>query len=73
MEVIKMDEIKEEVDTYFGAWVTTSILGIGMLIAELLFGKYIPAWAVLIIALGHHIMWRNYVKQHANQSNHQNA
>ena len=67
-----MDDLKETVDTYFGAWTNLSIVGIGMLIAEL-FGEYFPAWGVLIISLAHHIMWRKYVRKHADQSHNQDA
>lgn len=68
-----MDDLKETVDTYFGAWITASTIGIGMLMAELLLGTYIPAWAVLVLALGYYITWRNYMRKHANQSHNQNA
>ena len=67
-----MDDLNENIDIYFGAWITTSIIGVGMLIAEL-FGEYIPAWYVLVIALVYHIIWKNYVRKHADQSHNQDA
>jgi len=66
-------ELIEDYSSYFGAMITYTILGIGMIICEI-YNNPFPSWGVLMMALMYWYQWRLYTKKYnENQSHNQDA